>query len=276
MSNTPPKLPVTLQRLGFVSRVLKGVGVIVPPTCEIPAGPFTMGGFDVVDSTIAIPVHVVQLARFWLGKYPVTVAEYQCAVAAGAVPDPQQSVLMSNFHPWPQQLTQPDHPVIGLQWSEALAYTRWRASVSGTAWRLPTEAEWEKAARGTDQRRFPWGNDEEAWQAAREARGTAAFQAHLYKANVRGSGPGTTTSIGAFPTDLSPYGVQGMAGNVQEWCSSLLSPYPYRADDGREEPSAAGRRVVRGGSFDTIDLAATTTQRKFGDPIDCGLRLAHS
>ncbi len=276
MSNTPPQIPVTLQRLGFTSRVLKGVGVIIPPTCEIPAGPFTMGGTDLIDTAGEKSPHVVQLARFWIGKYPVTVAEYQCAVAAGSVPDPQQSVLMSNFHLWPQQLTQPDHPVVGLQWSEALTYTRWLASVTGIAWRLPTEAEWEKAARGTDQRRFPWGNEEDAWRAASEARGFTIFRSYTDKANLQGSGPGTTTSVGAYPKDVSPFGVQGTAGNVQEWSSSLLWPYPYRADDGRENLGAPGQRVVRGGSYDTLFAAATTTNRAFGDKLDCGLRLAHS
>ncbi len=149
----------------------------------------------------------------------------------------------------------PNRPAVGLTWYEALAFCRWlterlrASSCNLRVWsngqfvplhlepktitvRLPTEAEWEKAARGTDGRRWPWGNE---WS--------------VQWANVEETGIGQTCAVGCFPGGRSPYGALDMAGNVWEWTSSLYRPYPYRADDGREDLSATGMRVVRGGCW---------------------------
>ncbi|MCA1553678.1 MAG: formylglycine-generating enzyme family protein, partial [Chloroflexi bacterium] len=122
-----------------------------------------------------------------------------------------------------------EQPVVGVTWYEAAVCARWMGK------RLPSEAEWEKAARGSDGRRFPWGD---------------AFDATRCNTNLAVDAPNSTTRAGQFsPLGDSPYGVQDMAGNVWQWTSSAFAPYPFRRDDGREDHSAQTKRVLRGGGF---------------------------
>jgi formylglycine-generating enzyme required for sulfatase activity len=122
--------------------------------------------------------------------------------------------------------------VVFIRWNDAVAYPRWLARISGQPWRLPTEAEWEKAARGTDGRIYPGGD---TFDSAR--------------CNTRDGSIKTTISVGSHPDGESPYHVQDMAGNVWEWTSRLFQPYPYRENDERESRDSPERRVLRGGSF---------------------------
>jgi iron(II)-dependent oxidoreductase len=124
-----------------------------------------------------------------------------------------------------------DRPVTEATWRGALAYCRWRGL------RLPTEAEWEAAARGLAGRIYPWGND-------RPDRARAHF------ARPRGQ----TAPVTSHKPGATPEGVHHMAGNLAEWTSSLFRPYPYRADDGREDQNSAAERVTRGGDY-TFDAA---------------------
>lgn len=135
-----------------------------------------------------------------------------------------------------------DHPVVNVSWADAFAYTQWLSAVTGHAYRLPTEAEWEKAARGTDGRIYPWGNEPMVANAR----------------VVEGGESWTTAPVGSYPKGASPYGAHDMAGNVLEWTSTTYKPYPYHADDGREQLASqptfrwtfVSTKVMRGGSVD--------------------------
>jgi iron(II)-dependent oxidoreductase len=118
------------------------------------------------------------------------------------------------------------HPATEVTWAGALAYCTWRGA------RLPTEVEWEGAARGREARPFPWGSQMPTATLA-----------------VIGLPSGTTLPVGSRPAGASPEGLQDMAGSLLEWTSSLDRPYPYRADDGRENPLTPGERIVRGGNY---------------------------
>lgn len=140
-----------------------------------------------------------------------------------------------------------DHPVTETTWAGALAYCRWRGA------RLPTEAEWEAAARGMAGRPFSWGDAMPTPELA-----------------VIGLPSGTTLPVGSRPRGATPEGLLDMAGSLLEWTSTLDRPYPYRADDGREDPSLPGERIVRGGNYifdDTPDkLVAWNRTVAFRNP----------
>ncbi|HWQ11434.1 MAG TPA: formylglycine-generating enzyme family protein [Roseiflexaceae bacterium] len=238
----------------------------LPIFVAIPAGSFPMGTPERELSALAkahggtresyreeSPQHPVALPAYCIARTPVTNGLYAAYVAqAGARPPPG----WRGPQPPPNRL---DHPVTDVSWEEARAFCAWltstievsrlkieHATVHGgeinaqssvfnlqsSIIRLPTEAEWERAARDVDGRRFPWGD---AWDVA--------------LANTREAGLGRTTPVGSYPEGASPAGCLDMAGNVWEWTSTLDAPYPYRPHDGREDPDAAGRRILRGGCY---------------------------
>jgi formylglycine-generating enzyme required for sulfatase activity len=243
----PERFPPRLAELGFQGRVINGVDVILPPLCEVSAGEFLMGSDPKQDAGAQQneqPQHRVTLAVYHIARHPVTVAEYACFVREGqAEPRSQNNQLT-----WQQQLARLDHPVVNVSWAKAKDYAGWLAYTTGEPWRLPTEAEWEEAARWDPAARhariYPWGDSFEQWRC-----------------NTSGSGKGTTTPVGAYVAGASPCGAQDMAGNVWEWASSLINPYPYTAGDGREVFGATGSRVLRGGSWRSGPLDARAAYR---------------
>jgi formylglycine-generating enzyme required for sulfatase activity len=261
--------PMPLYTLGFRGWMVAGIEVMLPPLCPVPGGNFTMGSDKTQDKeargneTRQYPIPVAPLA---IGQHPVTVAEYACAVRAQALREPQPWQYQGKVVDWQTQLGRLEHPVVCVNWYDATAYVRWLAEKTSQPWRLPTEAEWEKAARWdpSDQghaRTYPWGD---------------AFDKS--RCNVRESSIATTTPVGRNPTGSSPYGAQDMAGNVWEWTSSLHKAYPYRADDGRERADATGVRVLRGGSWYRDATAARAAYRGESRPdylLGYGFRLAY-
>lgn len=218
----PQIVPPTLQQKGFIGRIIDGVEVMTPPLCLVPAGPFLLGTDPRREPEAAEREELqrqVDVAAFYVGKFPVTVAEYAYTLKAQNIRPPEA---------WSAQITRPDHPVTHISWKAALAYVAWLAQVTGEPWRLPTEEEWEKAARGTNGRIYPWGD---TWDGSR--------------ANTEESGPGDTTPVGAYPTGASPYGALDMAGNINEWCgippdSPLFRPGAFTGEQRQNVGYLAG------------------------------------
>jgi serine/threonine-protein kinase len=188
----------------------------------IPDGDFTMGSNR--DDDINNDAHLVSINAFYMDIYEVTNARYADCVMTGICSPPHES--KSEFRPEYFGNTQyADFPVVYVDWSMAQTYCEWRDA------RLPTEAEWEKAARGTDGRTYPWGEGGDCEHA-----------------NFDGC-VGDTSAVGSYTSGVSPYGLYDMAGNVFEWVSSINKSYPYDPTDGREELTGRASRVIRGGGW---------------------------
>ncbi len=245
---------------------------------EIPPGPFVMGSQegdkDAWEDKSGNPAMLTTDYRYWLARYPVTVAQFQCFIEAGGYEDSawwtptgwswrqghwdnqvEEDWLRDRLRSRPVELRQapmewnvqrayPNRPVVNVCWFEAMAYCRWlEAQVKaaqvlplpdGYGLRLPTEAEWEKAARCGDARRYPWGDED--WDETR--------------ANIAPSDIGHPTPVGMYPLGVTPTTeLHDLSGNVWEWTLSRYQPYPYDPKDGRNDPEAEGWPVVRGGSW---------------------------
>jgi formylglycine-generating enzyme required for sulfatase activity len=229
---------------------------------HVPGGSFLMGSdtqHDPRSFDDERPLHSVQLPDFYMSRYPVTVAQFRAfAQATGFKPSNRES--MSGI---------PNHPVVWVSWHESLRYCEWLTEMlrswtdppavlvpwleatfrSGGEWRvmLPSEAEWEKAARGTDYRIFPWGDSYAA-----------------DRANTMATHVGRTNAVGAFPGGVSRCGAHDMSGNVWELTRSVIKPYPYRPDEPEREDLTApdsAARALRGGSFAVADLSARIADR---------------
>ncbi len=222
---------------------------------KVPAGSFRMGSTKHDDGAHSDeqPQHDVELERFSISRHPVTNAHYQAFVDDGGYTDSWRECWTDAGWKWkgdrqgPNDQISPDfllpnHPRVNVTWFEADAFSRWLGRKLGADVRLPTEAEWEKAARGTDGQIYPWGNDFEA-----------------ERCNVGDTRIGKPSPVGMFPSGASPYGVLDMSGNVREWTLSKWSnDYRHRqsgieASATMEEiehaESTSGDRVYRGGSY---------------------------
>ena len=277
-----PVVPEKLARLGYTGVNVTGTPAYIPPLVTIPAGAFLMGSDQTRDPQAApseFPLHWVEVGEFRIAKFPVTVAEYHLAVRAGSVYVWSYNTPKSLSDYWFQNF--PFHPVGGVTWDDAMRYIEWLRRVTGQpGWRLPTEAEWEKAARwdpvGRTSRIYPWGDHFES-----------------RRCNSKEQGNNTTTQVDTFrqrlffPGGVSAFGVEDMAGNVWEWTSSWYKPYPYDHDDGREtsplpasgHPDTKETKVLRGGSYQTqarsVRAAGRNAYQRNSMGEDFGFRLAY-
>jgi formylglycine-generating enzyme required for sulfatase activity len=224
----------------------------------VQAGAFWMGRDD--GAPEEQPLHRVYLRAYWIERHKVTNAEFAAFLDARGVagpdgqrrfdaddadarihlgrcsgdaspdrraPEPCAGGTSTTAGRWRADEGWEHHPVVEVSWFGARDYCAWKQR------RLPTEAEWEKAARGDDRRPYPWG-------MAAPAPALAVF----------GRGYGATDRVDARPESASPHRVEDLLGNLREWTSTTLRAYPYRADDGREPFTGTGRVVVRGASHD--------------------------
>lgn len=205
---------------------------------EIPAGPFIMGNDS--GPSEERPAHEVDLKAFEIDVFEVTNADFSAFVKNTGYVTYAETAGKKN---WNNEFTdgKDNHPVVRVTWNDAAAYCEWLGK------RLPTEAEWEKAARGTDALLYPWGNE---WDES--------------KANVKDGGLRSTVSGGSFGAGASPYGIEDMAGNVSEWVADWYNGYPGNTTG----DTYFGRkcRVTRGGSWFDDAAQVTTTNRNCAVP----------
>jgi len=209
----------------------------------IPAGEFTMGhnsGYD------TLPVRQMNLPAFYIDKYEVTNKRYKRFIDATGykVPWSQDPAVVAYNWDWQKRMYpegKGDNPVVLVSWEDAKAFCTW------TGKRMPTEAEWEKAARGSKGKPYPWGND---WAKGR--------------ANTSESGLKQTAPAGSFKEDVSEYGVHDLGGNISEWVEEWFAPYPGNPMTSYEERNKY--RVLRGGSWDYAHSIANGYHRQYAIP----------
>lgn len=213
----------------------------------VPEGEFLMGNEKKIERIFSpqdseTPEHHVFLPGYWISRHPVTVQQFVTFI--------ERSGHKVDLVKRSRSGESPNWPVTNVSWPDAVAFCIWASVTTGHYIGLPTEAQWEKAARGTDGRLYPWGNSYD------QTRCNGGWKGH-----------GHPTPIGMFsPQGDSPYGCTDMAGNVEEWTSSRYGRYPFRSDDGREDPRPYGHgvREVRGGSYNKNNPASVSVTRRDG------------
>lgn len=219
-----------------------------PEMLLIPAGDFLMGSAsdkDLLALENEFPQRSIYLPDYYISRTPITNEHYAAFVKA------LDYVPPSDWQGGNPPNGKRKYPVTSISWKSAIAYCDWLSVVIGKHYTLPSEAEWEKAARGNNFI-YPWGD---VWEPGR--------------CNARDGGKGTITPVGVYLDGVSPYGVLDMAGNVREWTRSILKEYPYDPEDGREELLTAPQaiRVVRGGAYNS-ERFDVRCARRCGDNPD--------
>ena len=218
----------------------------------VPAGPFTMGSPDHPDEQ---PIREVTLSGYFIDTYEVTAAEYAVCLAEAQCPEPMSTAFPQfDSECTVGQAGREEHPANCIGHDAAGDYCAWAGK------RLPTEAEWEKAARGTDERRYPWGDGPAPSDACTHAiSGFGGLGCDLAR----------TWEVGSVPMGVSPYGAHDMAGNVWEWVSDYYASIYDGADlVDPTGPEGGIQRNVRGGGWFSADAGAFTTTRRYATDLD--------
>lgn len=219
------------------------------PMRDVPAGEFIMGSL----SSEIWPAHTVYLDEFRIDKFEVTNILYKACVSAGGCTPPQDE--SSDTHHFYYGQAEYDHyPVIHVSWDQANAYCTWRGAG------LPTEAQWEKAARGLDGRPYPWGGED-----------IDCDRANYQRQDGSGDGKyciGDTAEVGSFEGGISPYGLYDMIGNVWEWTADWYSETYYQDSPASNPlgPESGTQRVARGGGWDLYGNELPSYKRFSSNP----------
>jgi formylglycine-generating enzyme required for sulfatase activity len=202
----------------------------------VPEGEFLMGSGN---SSVEKPIHRVYLSAYQITRHLVTNVQYELFVKATSYDAP------NHWKDGKIPAGKENHPVVNVSWTDIQSFCAW-AGV-----RLPTEAEWEKAARGTDGRKYPWGNEPPTMELCN------------FGKNV-----GDTTPVGSYPAGASPYGVLDMAGNVWEWVNDWYDKEYYSVSPAKNPrgPATGEYRVLRGGSWNRSDFDVRSAYRNYFIP----------
>ena len=227
----------------------------------IPSGGFTMGSEDLEAAPNERPLARVTINRFYLSRYLITNADYEKFDSSHA----QKRMPGAGDR----------HPVVYVSSVDAINFCQWLSVREHKKYRLPTEAEWEYAARGTDERRYPWGNSGGRGDLANFADKNTVF---AWSDREIDDGYPETSPGGAFPLGASPFGIEDMAGNVWEWCLDFYAAYHGAPKANPRGPATGARRVYRGGSWKSRFNSLRTTVRGSNAPNyscnDLGFRIA--
>ncbi len=199
------------------------------------------------------PIRSVYLDGYWIGKYEVTFDQFDKFCK-------EQKIIEPDDEGWGRD----QRPVINISWEDAMAYCQWLSKRIGCNFRLPIEAEWEKAARGTDGRLYPWGNSPPSGNKANFAANIPNFDRRNNTIDQKSK---YATPIGSYPEGSSPYGAMDMAGNVYEWCLDWYSSSnPTSLKKDLQSPKSGTYRVLRGGSWFSGSRCLRTTFRTSAKP----------
>jgi formylglycine-generating enzyme required for sulfatase activity len=226
----------------------------------VPSGEFMMGSDAPDAGPTERPLTKVTLSRFYMSRYLVTNAEYE---------------QFDSSHDRKRAPGAGDrHPVVYVSSLEAIKFCQWLSTRERKKYRPPTEAEWEYAARGTDGRKYPWGNHEHRGDLANFADRNTVF---AWSDREIDDGYPESSPVGAFPFGASPFGIEDMAGNVWEWCLDYFEPYRGVAKVNPHGPTAGAKRIYRGGSWKSRFNSLRATTRNSNVPNyscnDLGFRI---
>ncbi len=252
-----PSVPTKPFKSRFPVRFLNPVGATM---VLLPPGEFTMGSAAPDAAPNEQPLTPVTLSEFYISLYPVTNVEYEQF-------DPRHQLKRIEGGGG-------DHPVVYVTSFDAVKYCEWLSQKDGRKYRLPTEAEWEYAARGTDGRKYPWGNQEGQGDLGNFADMNTPFPWRDASIN---DGFAQTSPVGAFPRGVSSFGLEDMAGNVWEWCLDFFQPLAGSPKQNPRGPASGAKRVYRGGSWKSRFSNLRATARASNAPNyscnDLGFRL---